>query len=120
MEPNRSWHDPVVEIYSNLITPGIRRAANGYDPANRRWYCLKVEAEIEDDHWLSSTITSHLREYYSTHQTPPPWNTISTNAERNQVTFECEPREMVDRPIQKSLCYGTQPENRLPTMSIKA
>lgn len=81
MEPNRAWHDPVVEIYSNLITPGVRCSAEAYDLANRRWYCLKVEAEIEHDQWLSSTIATHLGQYYAANREEPPWNTIRMNAE---------------------------------------
>lgn len=118
MEPNRVWHDPVVEIYSNLITPGVRCSAEGYDLANRRWYCLKVEAEIEDDQLLSSTIAGHLRQYYAANREEPPWNTIRTNAEGSVVTFDSQPDNKVARPIQKSLSYGHKCTDRLPTTAV--
>ncbi|KAK2598140.1 hypothetical protein QQS21_005691 [Conoideocrella luteorostrata] len=118
MEPNRVWHDPVVEIYSNLITPGVRCSAEGYDLANRRWYCLKVEAEIEDDQLLSSTIAGHLRQYYAANRKEPPWNTIRMNAEGSIVTFDSQPCDKVNRLIRKSLCYGHKPTDRLPTTAI--
>lgn len=120
MEPNRVWHDPVVEIYSNLITPGVRCSAEGYDLANRRWYCLKVEAEIEDDQLLSSTIMGHLRQYYAANQEEPPWNTIQMNADGSLVTFNSQPSDKVNRPIRKSLHYGHNKDtDRLPTTAIK-
>lgn len=115
MEPNRVWHDPVVEIYSNLITPGVRCSAAGYDLANRRWYCLKIEAEIEDDKLLSSIITEHLVQYYAADQKEPPWNTIRINAE-GLVTFASQPCDKVDRPIRKALHYG--PNGKLPTTGV--
>lgn len=118
MEPNRVWHDPVVEIYSNLITPGVRCSAEAYDLANRRWYCLKVEAEIGDDQVLSSMITGHLRQYYAANREEPPWNTIRTNAQGSLVTFDSQPRDKVDRPIRKSLCYGHKPTDTLPTTAV--
>ncbi|TWU73788.1 hypothetical protein ED733_004075 [Metarhizium rileyi] len=99
MEPNRVWHDPVVEIYSNLITP---------------W----VEAEIEDDQLLSSTIAGHLRQHYAANRKEPPWNTIRMNAEGSTVTFDSQPCEKVDRPIRKSLCYGHKRTDRLPTTAV--
>ncbi|KAF5136346.1 hypothetical protein E5D57_000106 [Metarhizium anisopliae] len=118
MEPNRVWHDPVVEIYSNLITPGVRCSAEAYDLANRRWYCLKVEAEVEDDQWLSSTIATHLGRYYAANREKPPWNTIRMNAEGSLVTFDSQPDDKVDRPIRKSLCYGHKRTDRLPTTAV--
>ncbi|OAQ60760.1 alpha-L-fucosidase [Pochonia chlamydosporia 170] len=118
MEPNRAWHDPVVEIYSNLITPGVRCSAAGYDLANRRWYCLKVEADIEDDRWLSSKITDHLRRYYDANQKTPPWNTIRMDAKGITATFDCQPDNEVERPIQKSLTYGDKETDSLPTTAV--
>lgn len=76
MEPNRRWYDPIVEIYSNLLTPSTRCSAAGYDLANHRWYRLKIEEEIDDDEWLSSTIAEYIRKYSATHSAAPPWNTI--------------------------------------------
>ncbi|KID82924.1 alpha-L-fucosidase [Metarhizium guizhouense ARSEF 977] len=118
MDPNRAWHDPVVEIYSNLITHGVRCSAEAYDLANRRWYCLKVEAEVEDDQWLSSTIATHLGQYYAANREEPPWNTIRMNAEGSLVTFDSQPADKVDRPIRKSLCYGHKRADRLPTTAV--
>ncbi|KFG79448.1 hypothetical protein MANI_014051 [Metarhizium anisopliae] len=118
MEPNRAWHDPVVEIYSSLITPDVRCSAEAYDLPNRRWYCLKVEAEIEHDQWLSSTIATHLGQYYAANREEPAWNTIRMNAEGSLVTFDSQPDDKVDRPIPKSLCYGHKRTDRLPTMAV--
>ncbi|KAK2595806.1 hypothetical protein QQS21_006570 [Conoideocrella luteorostrata] len=114
MEPNRIWHDPVVEIYSNLITPGVWCSADGYDLANRRWYCLKVKAEIKDDQWLLSTIAEQIRQYYAANREESPWNTIRTDAQGSPVTFGSKPDDTVDRLIRKSLYYGHKCADRLP------
>lgn len=118
MEPNRRWHDPVVEIYSNLVTFGICCSANAYDLANRRWYRLDVDgAEVPDDDWLSSTVAKHIREFYSANKQAPSWNTIKTTARGSPVTFETEPEEDVVRPITKSISYGLEPTDKLPTIT---
>ncbi|KAK4236593.1 hypothetical protein C8A03DRAFT_45427 [Achaetomium macrosporum] len=124
MEPNRIWHDPVVEIYSNLITPGVRYSAEAYDLANRRWDRLDItESEVPDDDWLSSTVADHIRTYYAVHKLAPWWNTISKTARDSPATFEARPDGVVSRPITLSwgtepLFYGTQPTDKLPTTSI--
>ncbi|KAK3941737.1 hypothetical protein QBC46DRAFT_448404 [Diplogelasinospora grovesii] len=108
MESNRLWHDPVVEIFSNLITPGVRCSASAYDLANRRWYRLKVDdAEVvPDDDWLSSTVAKHVR--------------ATTARAGSPVTFETKPDDRVDRPITKSLSYGgSEPTtDKLPTTTF--
>lgn len=116
MEPNRAWHDPVVEIYGNAITPGIRCSAEGYDLANRRWYRLDVDAETEDDEWLSSVITKHLREYHAANGTAPPWNTIITSIHGGEATYASRAPERVERQIRQSLDYG--PTNKLPVTDV--
>ncbi|KAM5361269.1 hypothetical protein ACJZ2D_013218 [Fusarium nematophilum] len=100
MERNRCWHEPVVEIFSNLITPGVCCSAEAYDLANRRWYRLDVDAEVQDEDWLSST------------------NTIKTTACGSPVTFETKPDDLVDRPITKALSYGSEPSDALPTTTF--
>ncbi|OIW33772.1 hypothetical protein CONLIGDRAFT_191406 [Coniochaeta ligniaria NRRL 30616] len=118
MESNRRWHDPEVEIFSNLITPGTCCSAEAYDLANRRWYRLDVDAEVQDEDWLSSTVAKHVREFYSANEKVPPWNTIKTTARGSPVTFETKPDGYVDRPITKSLSYGLEPTDKLPTTAF--
>ncbi|POR35939.1 Uncharacterized protein TPAR_03866 [Tolypocladium paradoxum] len=77
-EANRIWHDPVVGIYGNLITPGVKCSSNAYDLGNRRWYQLNVESPVTDDEWLSDVVAKHIKEHYCAHQAPPPWNAINT------------------------------------------
>ncbi|KIJ31132.1 hypothetical protein M422DRAFT_61682 [Sphaerobolus stellatus SS14] len=95
MEANRIWHDPVVEIYSCCITPGVR--------------------SVTDDDWMSEAVAKYVREYYRANQALPHWNTIHTTLRGNPVTFETQPDERVARPIQKQLSYGTRPEDKLST-----
>lgn len=64
MEQNREWHDPVVGIFSNVVSRRVRGLVEGYDLANRRWCRLEVEADIDDDQSLSFTIARHLMQYY--------------------------------------------------------
>jgi hypothetical protein len=116
IERNRLWHDPVVEIFSNLITPRVCCAANAYDLANRRWYRLDVNSEVGDDDWLSSTVAKHIKEFYAANQTVPPWNTIKTTIEGSPVTFEISPDDCVDRPIRQSLLSSTS--SRASTTSV--
>jgi hypothetical protein len=121
MEPNRIWHDPVVEIFSNLITPTVCYSAEAYDLANRRWYRLDVtEAEVPSDDWLSSTVADHIRAYYTTHKTAPPWNTISMPARSGPATFSTRPDDRVSRPIRQSLSYGAAltTKDKLPTTMV--
>ncbi|KAK1768690.1 hypothetical protein QBC33DRAFT_355901 [Phialemonium atrogriseum] len=118
MESNRIWHDPVVEIFSNLVTPGVCCSAEAYDLANRRWYRLEVDAEVLDEDWLSSTVAKHVRESYAANKEVPPWNTIKTTARGSPVTFETKPDDRVDRLITKSLSYGSEATNKLPTTTF--
>ncbi|OIW26398.1 hypothetical protein CONLIGDRAFT_683382 [Coniochaeta ligniaria NRRL 30616] len=130
MEANRLWHDPVVEIYANAITPGVCCSAAAYDLANRRWYQLNIGdgvepsvewrhnlrlAEVPDDDWLSSTVEKHIQAYYSTTSTPPPWNTINTNSSGSPATFEVLEEPLVRRPIIEKFIYGHRPSDKLPT-----
>jgi hypothetical protein len=131
MEANRIWHDPVVEIYSNAITPGVCCSAAAYDLANRRWYQLKIGdpaepnvewrhnlrlVEVPHDDWLSSTVEKHIKAYYSATSTPPPWNTINTNSSGSSpATFEVLEEPLVHRPIREKFIYGHKPSDKLPT-----
>ncbi|KAK5998620.1 hypothetical protein PT974_01001 [Cladobotryum mycophilum] len=118
MESNRIWHDPVVEIFSNLITQGACCSADAYDLANRRWYRLNGDAEVRDDDWLSSTIAKHIREYYAVNNEGPLWNTIRTTACGSPVTFETKPDDLVGRPITESPSYGSEVTDKLPITSF--
>ncbi|KAH8903569.1 hypothetical protein BR93DRAFT_953261 [Coniochaeta sp. PMI_546] len=115
MEANRVWHVPVVEIYSNAITPGVCCSAAAYDLANRRWYQLNTGDPIPDDAWLSSTVEKHIKAYYSAKSTPPPWNTINTNSSGSSATFEVLEESLVRRPITEKFIYGHKPSDKLPT-----
>ena len=98
MEPNRSSHDPVVEIFGNLITPGVRYSAEAYDLANRRWYRLDVtEPDVPHDDWLSVTVAGHIRTYYAAHGEVPPWNTITLPDHDGPAAFESR-RDGLVRP----------------------
>ncbi|KAL2015341.1 hypothetical protein VTK56DRAFT_5785 [Thermocarpiscus australiensis] len=116
MEPNRVWHDPVVEIFSNLITPGVCYSVEAYDLANRRWYRLDiVDPEVPGDDWLSETVATHVREHYAAHKQPPPRNTINKTSRDSPPTFESRRDDRVSRPITLSLSYGSKPTDKLPT-----
>ena len=119
MEPNRSWHDPVVEIFGNLITPGVRYSAEAYDLANRRWYRLNVtEPDVPDDDWISATVAEHIKAYYAAHGEVPQWNTITLPAHEGPAAYESRGDSLVGRPIKASLSYGASPTDRLPTAPI--
>ncbi|KAH9909412.1 hypothetical protein F4778DRAFT_716653 [Xylariomycetidae sp. FL2044] len=130
MEANRVWHQPVVEIYANAITPGVRCSVAAYDLANRRWYKLNVgdvtvpDAKwrhktrldvIPDDEWLSSTVEKHIKAHHRSTATLPPWNTVNTNSSGSPVAFELSKEALVRRPIRESFSYGYKPSDRLPT-----
>ncbi|KAI0011987.1 hypothetical protein F4779DRAFT_569917 [Xylariaceae sp. FL0662B] len=134
MEANRIWHKPVVEVYSNLITPGVCCSAAAYDLANRRWYQLNVgdpialDADwhhdtrldkIPDDEWLSSTVEKHIEAYYRSTAALPPWNTINTNSSGFPVAFELSEEALVRRPILERFSYGYKPSDKLPTTRFK-
>ncbi|KAI1864708.1 hypothetical protein JX265_008432 [Neoarthrinium moseri] len=120
MEANRTWHEPVVEVYSNLITPGVCCSAAAYDLANRRWYQFNVGDpavrdagwrhdtrldEVPDDEWLSSMVEKHIKAHYRSTATLPPWNTINTNSSGLPVTFELSEEALVRRPILERFSY---------------
>lgn len=135
MEANRILHDPVVEIYSNRITPGVCCSAEAYDLANRRWYQLNVAdkpgdahwhhdtqlEEVPEDEWLSSTVEKHIKEHYRSTAALPPWNTISTNSSGFPVTFDLTEETLVRRPIsEKFRYYGLVPKSsgKFPTITF--
>ena len=113
MELNRIWHEPVVEIYGNLITPGVRCSAQAYDLGNRRWYQLNVDRVVTDDDWMSTITAKHISEHYQRNQTQPFWNAINVTSADDKVSFEAKPDDRVVRPIRKKLNYGTSPTDKL-------
>lgn len=117
MEPNRLWHEPEVIIYGNLITPGIRCSAEAYDLANRRWYQLNVNSEVDDEEWMSSMIEKHISTYYHAHGTMPPFNVINTTSDSNPTTFESKPDTVIARPIMDKLYYNPNPAHAITTTS---
>lgn len=141
MEQNRLWHDPVVEIYSNGISPGVSCSAKAYDLANRRWYELNVcdavlssdghrndedrgQADIRgfqvpDDDWLSSTVAKHVRECYKSTGSQPSWNIIKTTSIGQPVIFEQEKSDHVGRPIFERFFYGYKSSDQLPTIKFR-
>lgn len=142
MEQNRLWHEPVVEIYSNAISPGVSCSAHAYDLANRRWYELNVTDampsshghrhnedsgrsamrtfQVPDDHWLSSTVARHVSDCYNSTGFPPTWNIINTTSIGQPVTFE-QARDgyFVGVPISERFFYGHQPSDQLPTIHFQ-
>ncbi|KAG8408724.1 hypothetical protein J3459_011005 [Metarhizium acridum] len=68
---------------------------------------------------LINNCRAYSTVYYAQHQAEPPWNTVRMNAEGDQVTFDCQPNENVDRPIRKSLSYGHKCTDRLPTTAVE-
>ena len=127
MEANRIWHDPVVEVYSNLITPGVSCSAAAYDLANRRWYQINIGdpvapdanwrhstrlTEVPEDEWLCSILEKHIK---NSTITPPSWNTINTNSSGSPVTFTLSEEALVRRPIMEWFSYGHRPSDMLPT-----
>lgn len=130
MEANRIWHDPVVEVYANLITRGVCCSAAAYDLANRRWYQLNIGDpaisdagwphdtrldEVPDEEWLCSTVEKHIKAYYNSTTAPPPWNTINTHSSGSPVTLEFSDEALVRRPISEKFGYGYRPSDKLPT-----
>lgn len=107
MEPNRTWHQPVIEIFSTLITPTVRYAANAYDLANRRWYRLDVEdPEVPADEWLAEPVASHVTAYFAKHGECPLWNVIRLPYREAGASGEAEfvwQERGVERPMQEWL-----------------
>jgi hypothetical protein len=48
--------DHELAVMHNTITPFTRVSAEIYDFANRHWYDLHVEGEVEDDEWMERTV----------------------------------------------------------------
>lgn len=142
MEQNRLWHDPVVEIYANGISPGVSCSAKAYDLANRRWYELNVcdaprssdghrndedsgqsaigGFQVPDDGWLSSTVAKHVRECYKSTGSPPSWNIIKTTSIGQPVIFEQEKsNHHVGIPIYERFFYGYKSSYQLPTIKFR-
>lgn len=112
-EPNRLWHDPMIIIYDNLITPGTRCSARAYDVEDRRWYELNINSEVdENDAWMSSTIAECIKtHYHNPHETsaavlPPPFNVINTDLQRTQTSYEMKPIKLIARPIREKFHYA--------------
>lgn len=144
MEQNRLWHEPVVEIYGNAISPGVSRSAKAYDLANRRWYELNISGtagspkgnsshdednrrsptnpfQVPDDDWLSSTVRKHVNNYHKSTGSPPGWNIINTTCAGHPVTFEQgRGGRHVGFPISECFFYGHKSSDLLPTMGFRA
>jgi hypothetical protein len=118
VEENRLWHEPAVEIYSILSTPGVCSTGNAYDLASRRWYELNIDSYFKDEDWMSALVAKHVSEYYHANQSLPPWNTINTTKTGSPITFETKPDAKVARPITAKFRYGDQPGHLLPTITF--
>lgn len=144
MEKNRLWHEPVVEIYANAISPEVSCSAQAYDLANRRWYELNVSGtawssdgnsshdedngrsatrpfQVPDDDWLSSTVAKHASDCYKSTGSPPTWNIINTTSVGHPVTFEQgKDDHRVGIPIFERFFYGHKSSDQLPTIEFRA
>ncbi|KAI3392079.1 hypothetical protein diail_6185 [Diaporthe ilicicola] len=144
MEQNRLWHEPVVQIYANAISPEVSCSAQAYDLANRRWYELNVSDtawssdgssshdegsgrsatrpfQVPDDDWLSSTVAKHVSDCYKSTGSPPTWNIINTTSVGHLVTFEQgKDNRCVGMPISERFFYGHKPSDQLPTTDFRA
>jgi hypothetical protein len=92
IDPERIAIEPVLCVMDNSITPFTRISAAVYDFANRRWYQLNVEQEIEDEEW----ITGKIREYIDS--AVQLFNTVSIDEKGD-----------VERPIRGIVKYDYQP-----------
>ncbi|KAI7784472.1 hypothetical protein LA080_009971 [Diaporthe eres] len=142
MEQNRLWHEPVVEIYANAISPGVSCAAQAYDLASRRWYELNVTDgtplsdgdrnhedsgrsvmrtfQVPDDDWLSSTVLKHVSDCYKSTGSPPTWNIINTTSIGQPVKFEqAKDDHRVGMPISERFFYGHESSDQLPTIHFQ-
>lgn len=143
MEQNRLWHEPLVEIYANAISPGVSCSARAYDLANRRWYELNVSNapsssndsshneesgrsavrnfQVPDDDWLSSTVAKHASECRKSTGSPPTWNIINTTSTGQPVAYEQgEDDYHVGIPISERFFYGHKSSDTLPTIGFGA
>lgn len=142
MEQNRLWHEPVVEIYANAISPGVSCSAQAYDLANRRWYELNFSDtamspdggshdedgrqsimstfQVPDDEWLSSTVVKHVSDFHKSTESPPTWNIINTTSTGQPVSFEQEKdNHFVGMPISERFFYGDNSSDHLPTINFR-
>jgi hypothetical protein len=144
MEENRLWHEPVVEIYANAISPGASCSAQAYDLANRRWYQLNVRNkawssdgngslhedsgrsamrpfQVPEDEWLSSTVAKHISDCYKATGSPPSWNIINTTTVGYPVTFEqAKNNYRIGMPIFERFFYGHKSSDQLPIIAFRA
>jgi hypothetical protein len=107
IDPERVVVEPALCVMHNSITPFTRISAGVYDFANRRWYELNVEQEIEDEEWIERTV----RQYINT--AVRPFNTITIDG-NGDVTLGLRDNGDVDRPITGIVEY----HGPLPTTSI--
>jgi hypothetical protein len=91
----------------NSITPFARISAGVYDFANRRWYELNVEQEIEDEEWIERKVRQYIDSAVQ------PFNTISID-EKGDVILGLKDNGDVDRPITGIVEY----HGPLPTTSL--
>ncbi|KAH6677018.1 hypothetical protein F5X68DRAFT_37964 [Plectosphaerella plurivora] len=118
IEKNRTWHDPVVEIYENISAasdPTTRTSVRAYDVANRRWYHLEVDA-VADEEWMAGVVEKHIRAYHKGHRRQPRWNTIKTTLRGTPVAYDTQEEDVVCHQLTESLAYGGKPEDRFPTV----
>lgn len=144
MEQNRLWHEPIVELYGNVILPGVSCSAQAYDLANRRWYELNVGGtalpsdgnsshdedqdrtatnpfQVPEEDWLSSTVVNHVSNYYKSTGSPPTWNIINTTWTGHPVSFEQgKDDRSVGIPISEHFFYGHKSSDLLPTIGFRA
>lgn len=119
IEPERLWHDPIIEVYGNIITPGGRGCSiQTYDVANRRWYRLDLDCTVMGDEWIARLVEKHIRAYYNRTRSLPPWNTIRTTSRGSPVVYSAQPYASVAHPLNRSLAYGQSqsPADRFRTV----
>jgi hypothetical protein len=107
IDPQRIVIEPALCVMHNSITPFTRISAGVYDFANRRWYELNVEQEIEDEEWIERKVRQYID------STVQPFNTISIDKD-GDVTLELKDNGDVDRPITGIFEY----HGPLPTASL--
>jgi hypothetical protein len=116
MEENRIWHSPEVIVYGKAITPGTRCSIEAYDLANRKWYQLNVNSEVDDDDLMSAIIEKYISIYYETHGKMPWFNVINNTREDDCTTFDLKPEDAVARIITEKLHYNAQGKNAIATI----
>lgn len=98
IDPEHIVIEPVLCVMHNSITPFTRISAGVYDFANRRWYELNVEQEIEDEEWIASKVRHYMNGAVE------PFNSISID-EKGDVTLELKDNSDVARPIRGIVEY---------------